>query len=373
MPFEWDPFGFAPKKKIASRSDFQSELSGVFPKRVLSRGPLCMSPDEILDPQRLSEGYSSLNLDDSFLLDYIQSSLHRRLPGCFKPSQLIVFSKLKVKIDFLAQKGLPLGKIPKRISNCHGDFLVLQNRKEGNLVARPYCCGVRLCPLCTAYRSNRSRDSITDKVGRMDNHMLWTFTMRHSSKLLSTQHKEITQWFSKLRRTKCWLDNTKGCVWVFEYAYNSKRDEWHPHIHAIVDTSFIPFFELQAHWRRITNGSHSINFKGFISEQKSIGYVLKYLTKPQNTSKWPIYRLGEFLLCMQGRRLFGSTGSAFGLSDAERMAREIKPRYELLGWLSRPFKWIQYTRGGDSQVRELISELSDRWLIDPWEISALPP
>lgn len=350
-----------------------SEFPDVFTARSLLQKQQEPPRSNPFDPQELSRGFDPLPESEEHLLDYLQTSLHRKLPTKFKPKALTRYASLFHSMKHLSTKELPLGKQFDRLAQCHADWLVLRKNSDDSLAARPYCCGVRLCPLCSGYRGSKARLSIEDKVDRMRNRMLWTFTIRSTEERLDTLHKKLTGWFARLRRTEIWKHYTRGCVWVFEFTLNIQTDKWHPHLHVIVDTRFLPFHALQDSWRKITGGSHSINFRGSRGTVDATNYIVKYITKPASASRWSIWRLAEFLCVMRGKRLYGSTGTAFGLSDGEKLRRQCGEGFTILGWLSKPTAWEDDVPGGRAAIKALIHEIALQNGVDAWSLSFLPP
>jgi len=92
-------------------------------------------------------------------------------------------------------------------------------------------------------------------------------------------YKSIIKSFKKLRSLSIFRKNAVGGSYVVEITYTDSG--WHVHIHAIIQSYYIPQSELLSAWRKIV-GSGGVFIKK-IPKQAIISYLTKYMTKSELT------------------------------------------------------------------------------------------
>ena len=86
---------------------------------------------------------------------------------------------------------------------------------------------------------------------------------------------DLIRCFRRLRQRVCWKQYVFGGAFVIEV--KGRPGNWHPHIHAIVYSYYIPWKRLRSGWKQCSGGSAVWINK--VDGAKAIGYVTKYLTK----------------------------------------------------------------------------------------------
>ena len=65
---------------------------------------------------------------------------------------------------------------------------------------------------------------------------------------------------------RCSHAPVRGGVYAVEVTYNAERDEWHPHVHALIDAPYIVWAEFQAAWRAVTcDTTRRLEARGHVS------------------------------------------------------------------------------------------------------------
>lgn len=82
--------------------------------------------------------------------------------------------------------------------------------------------------------------------------------------------------FRRLRQRSLWKRHVFGGAFVIEI--KGSIGNWHPHIHAIIHSYFIPWALLRSAWFDVSQGTAV--WISDISDDKAMAYVTKYLTKP---------------------------------------------------------------------------------------------
>lgn len=168
---------------------------------------------------------------------------------------------------------------------------------------------------CRACQRDRSRKLVANVKPLLNspNLKLITLTLKSDHQSLRSLIDRLFESFRTLRRTRIWRDNCIGGISFLEVKRNTDPDRWHPHLHIIADTNFIPKRLLSSLWRGITGDSFIVDIKVIRDTDKAAAYVAKYATKPLDTA---IYRQRRYLLeaivAMKGRRMVCTFGTFRG-------------------------------------------------------------
>jgi len=106
----------------------------------------------------------------------------------------------------------------------------------------------------------------------------------------------------------------KGGVAILEVKIG-KDGLWHPHLHVLLESSFLPQKALSHEWLAVTGDSYIVDVRKVGPEQNEVRYVCSYVGKPLDAS---IYgratMLDEFINAIKGKRLILPFGSWSKLS-----------------------------------------------------------
>lgn len=124
-------------------------------------------------------------------------------------------------------------------------------------------------------------------------------------------------------REKC-----RGGIWFFQLCFNPKTNEWHPHLHCIIDSDYISHNHLSRQWLRITTDSKVVDIKTVRDPKTVASYVARYAARPSNLVNLPSGHGIELVTSMHGRRMCGTWGNArcislrpHKLADADKWQR----------------------------------------------------
>jgi hypothetical protein len=143
-----------------------------------------------------------------------------------------------------------------------------------------------------------------------------TLTRRHSHAPLADQIDAVYEAFARLRRRAWWKDRVTGGAAFLEVKLSDRDGLWHPHLHLIVEGTFIPQRELSMEWLGVTCDSSIVDVRDCPTGDHSrvAAYVTKYVTKPASGC---VYhnpeKLLEMMAAMKGRRLCLTFSSWRGL------------------------------------------------------------
>lgn len=165
-------------------------------------------------------------------------------------------------------------------------------------------CGHRFCPFCGKRRARRIRDRL--------GHLLKSFQKIPDARVkmltLSTANcsnlddgiRHLVASFRRLRQRKLWKRYVFGGAFVIEIT--GSPGNWHPHIHAVLYSYFIPWALLRSAWSDVSGGT-AVWIKD-VSDERAKYYVTKYLTKPD----CPAVHLDVVSASLRQFRLFSRFG-----------------------------------------------------------------
>jgi len=165
-------------------------------------------------------------------------------------------------------------------AHCGCGHWIIQSRTDPTLIRLTADnCHDRWCVPCARLRSATLRVNLASHISPTP-HRLLTLTVRHNDQPLADQLDALRDAFSNLRRTKIWKSKVLGGIAFLEIGYNRSSKTWHPHLHAILEGSFLPVVPLRAAWSRETAGSMILHITLIRDHNRAVDYVAKYATKP---------------------------------------------------------------------------------------------
>lgn len=205
-----------------------------------------------------------------------------------------------------------------RFANCGSGCTVEYSPSTKQLRTVANYCHDRLCVPCGNARGRRIERSLRAFCKTRTIRFV-TLTLRHNRLPLADQITRLYQCFSTLRRRQWWLSNVRGGCAILEVKYKPAADQWHPHLHLLVEGDYIPQKELSANWYAVTGDSFIVDVRAVGRDKQEIGYVTKYVSKPVETAVYEApEKLAEFATAIRGRRLCLTFGLWRGLDlDAD--------------------------------------------------------
>lgn len=155
-------------------------------------------------------------------------------------------------------------------------------------------------------------------VRRMNARRLATLTLASSDDPLGEQIDRMSAAFRTLRRSAFWKQHVDGGVWAIEVTYNVETGRWHPHVHIIMDGSYIPQADLKAAWLKITGDSSVVDVRKCDDARDAARYIATYVGKLADLLRVPAARVIDYADALHRRRLAGT----FGTSHAHTLERK---------------------------------------------------
>lgn len=142
-------------------------------------------------------------------------------------------------------------------------------------------CKFRFCSICAPRRSARIARRLaflilnTEKIDNYRFKML-TLSMSNCSDIEAGIQALVSN-FRRLRYRALWKRYVVSGAFVIEVT--GRPGNWHPHIHAIIYSRFIPWRKLASTWKQISGGSGC--HITAVDPNKAAAYVNKYISKSQ--------------------------------------------------------------------------------------------
>lgn len=174
----------------------------------------------------------------------------------------------------------------------------------GHTIVVPVSCGNRFCPDCGHSRRRKLRHKLSEfvrtrQLRNRDTFKLLTLSIP-SSPDLKKQVDELLSSFRRLRQRAFWRRKVRGGVFVIEVSYGEAG--WHAHIHAVIESAYLPYDQLLTGWKAVSTGSGA-HIKA-IPPRAIISYVTKYVTKTDLAPE----RQTQASKALAGKRLYQPFG-----------------------------------------------------------------
>lgn len=247
------------------------------------------------------------------------SSYPRNKPTPPPPSYREYCLQDKAAAVLVAKNAISLSNIASRdrmisrLNACSTDAWLCVNTHTMIVKVFKNACKVRWCPICQAAKSYRVTQAVVPWVKKTPNLKFMTFTLKSSDRSLSEQVTELYRAFMRLRRIKEVKPKLRGGVFFFQVTYNSKLEQWHPHLHVVADADYIPQCYLSGMWHRITGDSDVVDIRTIHQADKVGQYVARYASVPCLLSKLRTNQQVELVEAFHKRRTMSKFGKCTDL------------------------------------------------------------
>jgi len=166
----------------------------------------------------------------------------------------------------------------------------------------PIPCHQRTCSFCAAKRENKLLFSYTDACKTMQNPKLITLTAPWF-KNPRVGKKIMTSAFRRLRQRKPFKYLFKKGIYGFHFLPRP-GGKWYVHIHALIDSKYIPQKILSNAWAKCLPGAKVVDIRKAWSPKGGLKYILGYITATKHLEGFENYFNSE----MKGTQLVSTTG-----------------------------------------------------------------
>lgn len=220
------------------------------------------------------------------------------------------------------------------------------------------CCRDRFCIPCATERSCIIASNVIEIIGDREVRFL-TLTIKTHAEPLVDQLDKLYRSFQALRRRRIWTQNVHGGVAFLELKWSDSGERWHPHLHCLIEGTWIDKKRLQTTWREITGDSFVVDIRRPKTASSVTRYVTKYASKPMNTTFCNRPNLlDEAILALAGRKLCVTFGRWRGKLLT---ATPAEGSWERIGSLEH---FISFAADGNVEAIAILAALTDRDLTD---------
>jgi len=219
-----------------------------------------------------------------------------------------------------------------QFEQCRTRAWFIRNSDTGRVRLASKQCRLRWCFHCAEARQQFVTSAVMPWFMTIRRPKLLTLTLKHNQKPLEEQIAFLYKCFTKLRGRKILKDACRGGVWLFQITFNSKRQEWHPHIHALIDSDFVNNNDLKQVWKKITQGSTIIHIRCVDDPEKTLKHNARYAARPVSLLSIPESRWLELHNGFFGKRICGTWGTAKVVSLRPKKPEDVKKWEAIGGW-----------------------------------------
>lgn len=219
-----------------------------------------------------------------------------------------------------------------RLDECREYAYFAVNRHDRRVTVISNSCRLRWCPLCSRSRASLISASLSEYLRTHPRPKILTLTLNHSSESLDAQITRLYACFRALRRRR-WLANkiTTG-VWFFQIKKSKATDQWHPHIHCLLISQFLPHAQLKQSWKAITGDSDIVDIRAVYNPQVAADYVARYSARPSQLSDLSLEDRVEVITALHGRRILGAWGKTEGVDLTGKLPYESSDFVKVVSW-----------------------------------------
>ena len=238
------------------------------------------------------------------------------------------------------------GKYTNRLKMCRRFAFFYQSTKTGHLRVQSSRCKLRWCPICRDVSRQIVSKAVDGWLCRQRFPKMLTFTLKHSDDELFLQVQRLYDSFRKIRTRAYFRQNVYGGVWFFQLKLNLQTNQWHPHIHCLVNGKFLKHSRLSELWHKITGDSFVVDVRPVKDLENASTEVARYATSPADITRMTLEQSMAVYDATQGRRICGTWG------DAKGMVLKPTPQEDDGEWMKvADFMFINIRRDYDTAVK----------------------
>lgn len=262
------------------------------------------------------------NPSSSSLLDNPSSNTHEPVPS-YREVCLSGWNQTEMHAVTAFYESLDNRFAANRLSGCRSNAWFARNKADGIVKILAKSCHVRFCPLCGKSRRYAIERNTTRWLKACKFPKMLTLTLKHSDESLWDLLRRLYTAFKALRRLKLWKSTVTGGIWFFELTLNA-REEWHPHLHVLIEGKYLPHRALCRAWEQETGDSYIVDIRAVKDDASAAEYVAKYAVKPISMYLIPENLYLEYYTGISKRRFCGAFGVAkeSGVLTRDKITKE---------------------------------------------------
>lgn len=295
-------------------------------------------------------------MNGTTLLEDIETTRRTARFGSFRavldsaaPGPVAASKRFYEKVD-----GESSTKFQDLLLDCRTRAWFVRNEETGHVRIASKQCRLRWCFHCGEARQQFITQAVYPWYSMATQPKLLTVTLKHTRLPLPEQIDFLYKSFAKLRNRKICKDAIRGGIWFFQVTYNQKRREWHPHIHALLDSNFIPHEKLMPIWHKITGDSTIVHIRAVDNPKKTLAHNARYAARPSALIKIPEFLWPELYNAFSGRRICGTWGTARTISLRPSKPEDADKWHDIGG-----FRTVNALKDEDDNARAIF----DAWTL----------
>jgi len=191
-------------------------------------------------------------------------------------------------------------------------------------------CKLRWCPLCANAKQNYIARNCEAWLSHSRQPKMLTLTLKHSNAPLKHQIDYLYKSFRKLRISKLFRKKVYGGIWFFQVKRSDSDGLWHPHLHCLISSEYIPQHIISKLWYKITLTSDVVDIRSIRDNETASKEVARYCARPCRLSELTNQDMETVFETFHGRRISGTWG--IGRKCPLRPEKNFdKSKFEYLG------------------------------------------
>lgn len=184
-------------------------------------------------------------------------------------------------------------------------------------------CRMRVCPICS-YKETVRRSKFIERMTAKSTHIrMLTLTTPLCKDDPREGVKRLHAQWTKLRHRALFKSVRGGC---YQIELKRKPEGWHIHLHALLDSAFLPYQKIWSAWREITGNPHpQVDIRAADNAQAKM-YVAKYASKSAGFEDMAAVVV-EWWQATRGLKLWGTFGTWYDAEIEEKEnAEDAEPK-----------------------------------------------
>ncbi|GAI60894.1 unnamed protein product, partial [marine sediment metagenome] len=190
-------------------------------------------------------------------------------------------------------------------------------------------CGLKHCLLCSEARARFLFHQVRAWLLSIKQASFLTLTIASSDLPLIDQVANMTNAFRRLRHAKFFRTKCRGGIWLIQVTFNADRNQFHLHLHATIDSAYIPQDLISTRWSKLTGGSFRVDIRRIKGRSGAARDLARYATRAGWLSNFPEDRLLEYAEAFESKHMCGTWGNARGISLVPAPQRDMTRCIEL--------------------------------------------
>lgn len=218
------------------------------------------------------------------------------------------YQRANCAYDFLDQGDE--GTRRHRLDECGSFAWFVHDTESGQVFIESNSCGLRWCPMCAAKVRKTTAANAADWIKHIPDPKFLTLTLKHTDAPLGQQVTQLYRSFALLRKRKQLKGLFRGGIWFFQIKFNTEHQQFHPHLHILLDGKRRERTLISKLWLDVTGDSCVIDIRKIWDIDKAAAEVARYAATPCSLTKLDIGWAYTVVQELEGRKLCGTFGSA---------------------------------------------------------------